>query len=926
MKPLILIFLLIGLSTVSFAKEAPFTDPPVTVGINDTTIYGGLNLGRLLDWHFSYNSPEKITAGLSLNNRIPIILQNFEEIKQSEEWNNYGWFEAEMIVDSTLAGIPFLLRVQDEGASKVWINGRLVLESGNPSPNPDEEKLNRWQNPFLTGVTLREGHNFLLIEYSKHTFPANVVNFYPFEHGFNLVLLPNSERKSRTQRGIVFGGVMMLLFLLILIHSYLGFTFREGYHIFVSLATVFMLIHAFATLSDTMIDWTFAYRYYHDLIYVTAFAFVIYFYLISIRTFYKLDVPWKSLTFGLVIIVSLALYSILNKPELMNIINPFLGISTFIYGSWSLYEAKKRSKENRILSIALGFIVTICGALLYVFVYLVLGFASVALILLATVLAYTALPVSLTFNVAQSYTQLFKTLDDKVKERTAQLEASNQYKTKFLTNISHEFRTPITIIQGMANKAFNPGKNNKDTPKELAVVYRNLNRLNNMVDQIIDLTKSDESEITLNKKVFKADDLVSISVESFRSLAENRDIEFNFFPEGEDAFVLVDREKMEIMVNNLISNAIKFSPDGAQATIKTSCSLGEYFVTVNDTGPGIPAGEEELIFERFHRINRPEEDYVEGMGVGLDLSRILARLHGGDIVAVPGQEKGAMFKLSLPLVETDEMYDVECFETDVNNYGEILTDSILPQNKYGYRILLVEDNLDMADYVSEVISELGEVHRATDGLEALEILKTLSPDIIITDLTMPKMGGQKLVENLATHKTWKNIPVIVLTAKTMEEDKLNLLRIGVVDYITKPFKPEQLLLKTKNLLSFYMQRLKLSMRVTDEERAKIEGLKERVAAFITQHITDTDISVERLALEFSQSRRSFYRNIQIETGMTPAQFIREVRLTVARNLAHGKQKMTLDELTIAVGYKTTAGFKRAYKQRFDEHPHNKFLD
>lgn len=920
MRLLVLIFLIIGLLTPGFAKGAPFSDHPVTVGVNDTTNYGGLNLGRLLDWHFSYNSPEKIIDGLSLSNRIPIILQNFEEIKQSEEWNNYGWFEAEMIVDSTLAGIPFLLRVQDEGASKVWINGRLVLAAGNPSPNPDEEKLNRWQNPFLTGVTLREGHNFLLIEYSKHTFPTNVVRFYPFEHGFKLVLLPNVERKSRTQRGIVFGGVMMLLFLLILIHSYLGFNFREGYHIFVSLTTIFMLIHAFATLSDTMIDWTFAYRYYHDLIYVTAFAFVIYFYLISIRTFYNLDVPWKSLTAGLTIIVSLAVYSTLNRPELMHIINPSLGISTFIYGSWSLYEAKKRSKENRILSIALGFIVTICGALLYVFVYLVLGYSSVALILLATVLAYTALPVSLTFNVAQSYTQLFRTLDDKVKERTAQLEASNQYKTKFLTNISHEFRTPITIIQGMVNKAFNRGKVAGETSNDLVVVNRNLSRLQNMVDQIIDLTKSDESEITLNKKIYKADDLVSISVESFRSLAENRNITFNYFPGGDDATICVDREKMEIMVNNLISNAIKFSPKGAEITIQTTCLNGDYIVSVKDTGPGIPKGEETLIFERFHRINRTDEDYVEGMGVGLELARTLARLHDGDIVTDPNQETGALFELRIPLTEANEVIDAEKPDTNANHYQDVLTDSALQQKSDGYRILLVEDNLDMADYVSGVLSELGEVHRAENGLEALEMLKSFSPDIIITDLMMPKMGGQELVENFAAHKTWKNIPVIVLTAKTMEEDKLNLLRIGVVDYITKPFKPEQLLLKTKNLLSFYVQRIKLSMEVSDQELAEIDGLKERVAAYITRHITDSDISVERLALEFSQSRRSFYRNIQIETGMTPAEFIREVRLTVARNLAHGNKKMNLDELTHAVGYKTTAGFKKAYIQRFGEHP------
>ena len=198
-------------------------------------------------------------------------------------------------------------------------------------------------------------------------------------------------------------------------------------------------------------------------------------------------------------------------------------------------------------------------------------------------------------------------------------------------------------------------------------------------------------------------------------------------------------------------------------------------------------------------------------------------------------------------------------------------------------------------------------------------MKSFSPDIIITDLMMPKMGGQQLVESLTAHKIWKNIPVVVLSAKTLEEDKLSLLRFGVVDYITKPFKPEQLLLKTRNLLSFYVQRIKLSMEVSDEERQQIDGLKEKVAAFITQNITDTNLSVDTLAQEFNQSRRSFYRSVQIETGMTPAQFIREVRLTVAQNLIHSREKMTLDELAVSVGYKSSSGFKRAYKQRFGEH-------
>lgn len=619
-----------------------------------------------------------------------------------------------------------------------------------------------------------------------------------------------------------------------------------------------------------------------------------------------------------------------------------MGFSTIVYGSYTLYEAKKKSPDNSISTITIGFLITLFGAILHTLFYQLLGIGSVALLLASGLLAYTGLPVSLTFNVAQSYSQLFRTLDEKVKERTAQLEASNQYKTKFFTNISHEFRTPLTINEGLVNKVTTLAKDNEIVQRELPVVTRNLNRLHNMVDQIIDLTKSDESEITLNKKVFKADDLVSLSVESYRSLAEDSNIRFTFYPDGEEALISADWDKMEIMVNNLISNAIKFSPENASVTIRTERSLGEFCVSVEDTGPGIPEAEEELIFERFHRINRADEDYVEGMGVGLELSRTLARLHEGDILLVPNQEKGAHFKLRLPLVDADQIQDVELPESSVNTGSskigvasianessvtsvtsfaqneDVLAESASHQNKDGYRILLVEDNKDMAHYVSEILTELGEVHRAANGLEAIDMLKSFRPDIIITDLMMPKMGGQQFVEYLGGHNVCKDIRVIVLSAKIMEEDKLSLLRIGVVDYITKPFKPDQLLLKTRNLLSFYVQRIRISLEISDEERDQIDGFKEKVAAFITQNITDTDLSVDTLAREFKQSRRSFYRSIQIEPGMSPAQFIREVRLTVAQNLIHGRGKMNLEELAVAVGYKSASGFKRAYKQRFGE--------
>lgn len=916
------LFLILGIIVWVHSNAQDLKTSHPEIGIQNRTVNGGVDLRTLDGWRFSFDDPEEIADGQNLRNSIPVDIKDISEIKELDQWNNYGWFELQVQVDSALAGIPFKIVVFNQAPAKVWVNGKLVLESGNPSKNPENERLARWQNPTYEGLTLRPGSNSFLVEYSEHSVPWMFRPIESFRNGVNIALSFNINSSMRRLRGVVFGGVIMLLLLLVLIHAYLWKKFRQGYHLYVSLTTFFMLLHAFTTLSDTVIDWSFSYRYFYEFSYATGFAFVIFFYLISIRKFFDLRIHWKGLLIGLFVIVVSAVYSVVAMPSLINVINPGLGIPTFLYGSYALYEAKQKSKENAIAVIAIGFLVTVSGAVLYAFAYIALRIDSTFLLLISTLLAYTGVPISLTFVVAQNYAKLIATLEQKVKDRTAALEASNEYRTRFFANISHEFRTPLTISEGLVGKVIDAKTDDAFIQEEMGIVKRNLKRLHDMVDQIIDLTKSDEQKVELNRKNYQANELVSISVESFRSMAENKKIEFEFFPSDEKVNICVDRPKMEIMINNLISNAIKFTPKGGKITISTSISENTFNFTVQDTGPGIPKDELEAVFERFYRINRKEEDYVEGMGVGLELSRTLARLHDGDITIDASYTSGALFQLWLP-VEVGEGIITEVVQSIGNGVSEGFTKTDAAKEKKDYNVLLVEDNPDMARYVSEILGDLGEVHQATNGEEALQMLKTLTPDIIITDLMMPKMGGQKFVERLTENKNWKKIPVVVLTAKALDDDKLSLLRIGVVDYITKPFQPEQLLLKTRNLLSFYTQRLKLEVGVSESDLMQAEGLKEKVAAYISKNVANKELSVDLIATEFSQSRRSFYRNIQLETGMTPASFIREVRLTVAQNLVLGNKKLNLEELADSVGYKSALGFRRAYEQRFGEHPISK---
>jgi signal transduction histidine kinase/DNA-binding response OmpR family regulator len=499
-------------------------------------------------------------------------------------------------------------------------------------------------------------------------------------------------------------------------------------------------------------------------------------------------------------------------------------------------------------------------------------------------------------------------------------------KDRLFANISHEFRTPLTISHGLVKKALqqlSDDGNQQIDKRDLFVINRNMIRLKDMVDQIIDLTKSDQDHLKLKQKYYRAEKLASLSVESFRSLAEFHGHYFDFIDETEDAILFVDRSKVEIMINNLISNAIKFTPNGGKIVIKAEVAENQFKLTVSDTGPGIPSGDEEAIFERFHRIERDEEDYVEGMGVGLELSRTLARMHGGNIMVQPDAPHGATFVLVLPLAKTDDttlIIELENFESEYIIPEQIDADKnkLVRLERTTRHILLVEDNADMRRYVEGVLADLGEVTVAENGKEALSLMKEVSPDLIITDLMMPKMDGKTLVRKLAEHDIWKQIPVIVLTAKALEQDKTDLLRIGVVDYITKPFEPEQLVLKSRNLLNFYQKRLSAIADSTEEDD---ESLTKQLISYIRNHVSDTTLTVDKLVSDFPQSRRSMYRNIQKETGMTPSELVREVRLTTARDLVHeNKKSYRMEELADAVGYKSALSFRRAYEKRFGEHP------
>lgn len=915
-RMLILIGILMLVNPVSVQGQT------TSISLTDTTEFGSFLLYAMDGWRFSNEKPVQIRNGENLKDSEPVDIRDLSSLRSTSLQDNYGWFELAIEVDSSVAGEVWILSHRGHAPVNIWLNGKLILRNGTPSPTREGETLARFLNPATTGFTFTEGVNYMLLEYSSHQVSNNLTFRKWFNDGIHLVLYDQYEPYQRRHRAAIFGGAFMLLLLLATIQAYLAVTFRGSYHFYIFLTTFSMLLLVFTTLSDTLIDWSYAYLPFFEISYVSTLTLISYSFMISVRKITDLTVPWRTLSSLGVLFIGLGIISVYTNRSWLNTIHPVMIGSALVYVIYSLWESKKKNPDSKIWIIAAGLLCTVIGALLYILPYMALGMNSHMFFIISMILTFTGIPAGLTFNVVSNYVELLSTLENKVQERTADLAAANQYQKRFFANISHEFRTPLTITDGLINKMIlEKEEQQTDEDTDLEMIQRNMSRLHDMVDQIIELTKSDQQQVQLKRAHYKADELATIAVESFRSLAEHHHHTFHFEACAGDAVIFVDRPKVEIMINNLISNAIKFTAKGGRIEIKTTAEDGFFRLTVSDNGIGIPEGEEEIIFERFHRIKRDESDYVEGMGVGLELSRSLATLHQGDIRVTEGSLSGASFELSLPLseIESDTVTLMQVTAERKRKANPATAED--DQDDQHFDILLVEDNEDMMHYVADILSRIGTVIPARNGKEALEILSGYTPDIIITDLMMPVLSGQKLVEALRKNKKWESIPVIVLTARALEEDKLHLLRVGVVDYITKPFMPEQLLLKTRNLLTYYNRRKKLKIGVSVGEIPDgSERLSEKAAAFIMKHITNTELSVDALAAACSQSRSAFYRNIQIETGMSPAEFIREVRLTAARAMIAKNSKLTLEELSDSVGYKSATSFRKKYEERFGEHP------
>jgi len=541
-------------------------------------------------------------------------------------------------------------------------------------------------------------------------------------------------------------------------------------------------------------------------------------------------------------------------------------------------------------------------------------------------------------------------------EQSKELEELDKIKSHFFANISHEFRTPLTLITGPLEQMLtSPQEKEGEQKKKMRLMLRNSRRLLSLINQLLDLSKFDSGKMKLQACQQNIVPFLKGIVESFDSLVVQNELTLEFHSQEKDITLYFDGEKIEKAVCNLLINAIKFTPPGGKIIVtlqvKKDIPPGFLEISVSDTGIGILPAQLEHIFDRFYQVRVLREHAHKGSGIGLALTKELVSLHHGEISVHSREGKGSEFTLRLPLgdahlvpgeivrhpgkpakfelpKEDTDFYMIAKAEEEANQIDsstiDQTTDEDLEQGKN--IILVVEDNADVRSYIKSAIEPDYQMIEAKDGQEGIERAQESIPDLIISDVMMPGIDGYELCRVLKNDVKTSHIPVIILTARAAEDDIITGLETGADDYITKPFNTRILCARIKNLIDLRRQWQQKMQRQMTLQPAEIpvssvdETFIKDLQRLIEKNLSDELFSVEQLGKELYMSRATLYRKVLALTGEPPREFIKSYRLKRGAQLLEANFG-NVTEVSVEVGFSSTAYFTKCFKEKFHQLPH-----
>ena len=541
----------------------------------------------------------------------------------------------------------------------------------------------------------------------------------------------------------------------------------------------------------------------------------------------------------------------------------------------------------------------------------------------------------------------------RMEENIQKTKELNELKLNFFTNVSHELRTPLTLIISPLTSMM---RNEEDEAKrrKLELVHRNATRLLNLVNQLLDFRKFDQSKEKLSLSHTEMVSFIDNICASFRILANNK-VDLEFKSDVPTFDTEVDADKVGKIVNNLLSNAYKFTPDGGKITVslskkeeKTENALGVFCISVADTGRGISDEDKNKVFDRFYQVAGTEKQPTGGSGIGLNLVKKFAELHGGKVSVEDNPGGGTIFIVELPIHTAEVLQEMKTVPTEVKQQDkatvkedmasvEETTSAAKPaKSARKTTLLLVDDSDDFREFMRDLLSDY-QVVEAVNGQDAWNKINFHRPDIILSDVMMPVMDGNELCKKVKSNEDLASIPFVLLTARLADEHRKEGLLSGADEYITKPFDIDMLHLRLQNLLNWAkrsdgtggIQNNPNAQETSPTEEGASEDtfvmseadrkMIDKVDQYIKDNLGDPDTSVESMSAHLSISRVQLYKRMISLTGITPSEYLRAKRIKRAEELMH-EGNLNVSEIAYKVGFNNPRYFSKYFQEEYGVTP------